>query len=103
MDVFIFTQICHGAYSLLSVMHSVSYLFSLMCCTKFLGVFIWYVRIGQTKYHLSLKILRVKAWALQFKTNTKGIEITEAIYTDGKQSERSKMVEVKFCIEYNVD
>lgn len=43
----------------LSILHYSCFIFfSFMCCTKFLDIFIWYVRIGQTKYHLSSKIVK---------------------------------------------
>lgn len=54
---FLLTQIHHGAcsYSLNTVLFLFSYLFAFVCCTKFLDIFIWYVTMGQTKYHLSPK------------------------------------------------
>lgn len=79
MDILILTQIYHSVCSLDMILFLFSDLFSFMCCTQFLEIFILYVTMSQTKYLLSPKDLKSKAWALQFKTNTKGIEVIKAM------------------------
>lgn len=63
-----------------------------MCCTTFLDIFIWYVIIGQTKYHLSTKDL--KSIKLEYNNSIKiltGLGSLKQFKQMGQQSLKSKM------------
>lgn len=79
---FLLTQITHGvcSSSLNTVLFLFLYLFAFVCCTKFLDVFIWYVTIGQTKYHLNPKDHRsMKLQHYNSRQTLSGWEVAKAI------------------------